>query len=55
MYNSPCNIPWFEKNEWGIRFELLEDEFNKIEMYQNTNDVCSYEDAIEYIKWIEQC
>jgi len=54
MYNSPCNLSWFEKNAWGVRHELLENEFEKINFYQEKGDVCSYDKAIEYIKWIEQ-
>jgi hypothetical protein len=54
IYNSPCNLPWFEKNNWGIRYRLLSEEFKKIKIYQDKGDVCSYKEIIEYIKWIEQ-
>lgn len=52
IYNSPCNLSWFEKNKWGIRSELLENEFDKIKIYQIKGDICSYNEAIKYIKWI---
>jgi len=54
IYNSSCNLSWFKKNNWGIRYELLESEFNKIEIYQTKGDVCTYDKAIEYLKWIDQ-
>jgi uncharacterized SAM-binding protein YcdF (DUF218 family) len=54
IYNSPCNLSWFEKNRWGIRYELLFNEFKKINIYQNKGDICSYKEALIYIKWIEQ-
>ena len=54
IYNSPCNLSWFEKSAWGVRHELLEVEFEKIKFYQEKGDVCSYDKAIQYIEWIEQ-
>ncbi len=46
------DLLWFEKNEWGMRYELLESEFQKIEIY--SNHVASFEQAIEYQKWKEK-
>ena len=54
IHNAPANkIPWFSKNVWGKRVELLEIEFNKINEYQNVGHVSDYSDAIKYFKWKE--
>lgn len=56
IINAPAgNLPWFAKNKWGTRFELLESEFEKIELYREKGHIASYADAIEYQQWKEQC
>ena len=55
LYNSPVsNLKWFEKSRWGMRFDLLESEFIKIEKYMAQGDLSSYEYAIEYQQWKEK-
>ena len=56
IYNSPCILPWFKSLNWGTRHELLEQEFIKIEQYQNKikQDVCSYKKGLKYLQWVEQ-
>jgi len=56
IYNSPCILPWFKSLDWGTRYELLEQEFTKIEQYQNKlkQDVCSYKKGLKYLQWVEQ-
>jgi len=54
IYNSPSQqLPWFENNAWGKRIDLLEIEFSKIEQYQVSGDVASFEEAISYQQWKE--
>jgi hypothetical protein len=54
LINSPArNLPWFSQTGWGTRFERLESEFQKIEIYQKKNHLCSFKEAIEYQKWKE--
>lgn len=36
IINAPAReLPWFEKNPWGRRFDLLEAEMERIERYKN--------------------
>ena len=54
IYNAPCVLPWFKSLDWGTRYELLEEEFKKINKYQIKKDVCSYQKGLKYIQWTEQ-
>jgi uncharacterized SAM-binding protein YcdF (DUF218 family) len=53
LYNSPVTASWFESNIWGTRYELIQQEFNRIETYKDMGHIASYETAINYIKWVE--
>ncbi|MDD3138610.1 MAG: YdcF family protein [Lachnospiraceae bacterium] len=55
IFNAPSrSLGWFCDDGWGIRFERLDDEFNKIERYSRNGDLATYEDVIKYQKWKEQ-
>jgi len=55
IYNQPENsISWFKDELWGRRFELLENEFLKIEKYKEFGHLASFDDAISYQKWKEE-
>lgn len=55
LYNAPVkNLLWFEETGWGIRFDLLEQEFLRIEKYSQLGHLANYNEAIEYQKWKEQ-
>jgi len=55
LMNAPArNLPWFTESGWGIRNELLLQEFIKIEKYITTGHCSTYEDAIKYQLWKEQ-
>lgn len=55
IINSPAReLRWFEKNEWGVRYELLDSEFEKIKKYRTLGHLCSYKEAIKYQKWKEK-
>jgi uncharacterized SAM-binding protein YcdF (DUF218 family) len=48
------NLKWFEETGWGRRFDLLDDEFDRIECYSTLSHLASIQEAIEYQKWKEQ-
>jgi uncharacterized SAM-binding protein YcdF (DUF218 family) len=55
LINAPVNdLLWFEKLDWGIRFDLLDSEFERIKKYAAQGDLATFEQAIEYQKWKEQ-
>jgi uncharacterized SAM-binding protein YcdF (DUF218 family) len=55
LYNAPVrNLPWFSETGWGIRFNRLEKEFERIEKYSALGHLATFKDAIEYQKWKEQ-
>ncbi len=55
VYNAPAkDLKWFEESGWGLRFDLLDQEFARIEKYSEYNHLASYSEAIEYQKWKEQ-
>ncbi len=48
------NLKWFEETGWGKRFDLLEQEFVRIEKYSELGHLATFEEAIEYQIWKEQ-
>lgn len=55
LYNGPVrNLGWFSETGWGIRFERLEKEFDRIDEYSKMGHLATYEEAIEYQKWKEK-
>ncbi len=55
LYNSPArNLGWFADSGWGLRFERLEIEFERIEKYSKLGDLATYEEIINYQKWKEK-
>ncbi|MDR2384301.1 MAG: YdcF family protein [Tannerella sp.] len=55
LMNAPCdNLSWFEKEAWGMRFDLLEQEQQRIEKYTAQGDLATVEEAINYQKWKEK-
>ena len=54
LYNAPVrNLSWFVDNGWGIRFERLTAEFERIERYTEKGHLASAREVIEYQKWKE--
>jgi len=45
------NLDWFEENTWGKRIDLLDKEFDKIDLYQKKGNVASFAEGMEYLKW----
>jgi len=54
LFNSPArNLGWFSDSGWGIRFERLELEFERIEKYSSLGHLATYKEVIEYQQWKE--
>jgi uncharacterized SAM-binding protein YcdF (DUF218 family) len=54
MYAAPCrNLPWFSETGWGRRFDLIEQEFERIEKYSQLGHMATFTEAIEYQRWKE--
>jgi len=54
LYNSPArNLGWFNDSGWGIRFERLELEFERIDKYSKLGHLANFKEVIEYQKWKE--
>ena len=55
LYNAPVkDISWFEETGWGKRFDLLDNEFDRIEKYTELSHMASFNEAIDYQRWKEQ-
>ena len=49
LFNSPVrNLKWFENNVWGKRFDNIDKEFEKIEIYMAKGHLATYQEAIKY-------
>ena len=54
LFNSPArNLKWFEDSGWGIRFDRLELEFERIEKYSKMGHLSTFKETIEYQRWKE--
>lgn len=54
IYNAPAqHLEWFSANDWGSRYDLLMDEFSKIENYTRFGHLVTFDEAIEYQQWKE--
>ncbi|MHC1689223.1 MAG: YdcF family protein [Bacteroidales bacterium] len=54
LYNAPVrNLNWFVDSGWGIRFERLSAEFERIKKYTEMGHLAIAEEVIEYQKWKE--
>jgi len=55
LYNAPAkDLTWFKETGWGKRFDLLDDEFARIEKYTQLSHLSTIKEAIEYQEWKEQ-
>jgi len=55
LFNSaPRNLSWFEQTEWGIRYERLDQEFERIDTYSKLGHLATYKEAIDYQRWKEK-
>lgn len=54
LYNTPVrNLNWFVDDGWGIRFERLAAEFERMEKYSQMGHLAAAKEVIEYQKWKE--
>ena len=54
LYNAPArNLSWFIDSGWGIRFDRLQAEFDRIEKYSAMGHLATAAEVIEYQKWKE--
>lgn len=54
LYNSSAiNLRWFAPCDWGVRFDRLDQEFDRIEKYSNLGHLATYKEAVEYQQWKE--
>lgn len=54
LFNAPArNLPWFKETGWGTRFNRLQDEFKRIDLYGNKGHLATFEDVINYQEWKE--
>lgn len=54
IFNASAKADWFEETGWGRRIDLLEDEFDKIELYKHSGHIAEYKDALNYYQWVKQ-
>ena len=54
LYNAPVrNLNWFVDSGWGIRFDRLQAEFERIEKYGALGHLATAREVIEYQRWKE--
>lgn len=54
LYNAPVrNLNWFVDSGWGIRFDRLAAEFDRIERYSAMGHLANANEVIEYQRWKE--
>ncbi len=54
LYNAPVrNLNWFVDSGWGIRFDRLSAEFDRIERYSLKGHLANAQEVVEYQKWKE--
>lgn len=54
LYNAPVrNLSWFVDSGWGIRFNRLQAEFDRIEKYSAMGHLATASEVVSYQKWKE--
>ena len=54
IYNAPVrNLNWFVDSGWGMRFNRLMAEFERIEKYSAFGHLANVDEVIDYQKWKE--
>jgi len=54
LYNAPVrNLNWFIDSGWGMRFDRLSAEIERIEQYSALGHLANAEEVVEYQKWKE--
>ena len=54
LYNAPVrNLDWFVDSGWGMRFDRLKAEMERIEKYSAFGHLANAQEVVEYQKWKE--
>jgi uncharacterized SAM-binding protein YcdF (DUF218 family) len=54
LYNAPVrNLDWFVDSGWGMRFDRLKAEIERIEKYSAFGHLASAQEVVEYQRWKE--
>ena len=55
LYNAPVrNLDWFVDSGWGMRFDRLKAEIERIEKYGAFGHLANAQEVVEYQRWKEQ-
>ena len=55
LYNAPVrNLDWFVDSGWGMRFDRLKAEIERIEKYSTFGHLANVQEVIEYQQWKEK-
>lgn len=55
IFNSPVkNLKWFGPCDWGVRFDRIVQEFERIDKYSESGHLATYKEVIDYQLWKEQ-
>ena len=55
LYNAPVrNLNWFVDSGWGMRFDRLKAEIERIEKYSAFGHLANAQEVIEYQEWKEK-
>ena len=55
LYNAPVrNLDWFVDSGWGMRFDRLKAEVERIEKYSAFGHLANVQEVIEYQRWKEK-
>lgn len=55
LYNAPVrNLDWFVDSGWGMRFDRLKAEFERIEKYSAYGHLANVQEVVEYQQWKEK-
>lgn len=54
LYNAPVrNLDWFVDSGWGMRFDRLKAEIERIERYGALGHLANAQEVVEYQRWKE--
>ena len=55
LYNAPVrNLDWFVDSGWGMRFDRLKAEIERIEKYSAFGHLANAQEVVEYQQWKER-
>ena len=55
LYNAPVrNLDWFVDSGWGMRFDRLKAEIERIEKYSASGHLATAQEVVEYQQWKEK-